>query len=51
MDELIIELDEAKQDEYKQLVADGLQAVNDQLKLNRELACDIKFGDRYSDIH
>ncbi len=50
-DELILELEENRQDEYKQLVADGLQKVNDQLKLNRELACDIKFGKRYSDIH
>lgn len=50
-DELIIELDEDKEDEYRQLVSDGLQAVNDQLKLNRDLACDINFGYKYSDIH
>jgi hypothetical protein len=50
-DELIIELDDDKEQEYYSVVADGLKAVNDQLKLNRELACDIKFGDRYSDIH
>jgi DNA polymerase III epsilon subunit-like protein len=50
-DELVLEIDEDMQDEYKQLVADGLQKVNGQLKLNRELACDIKFGKRYSDIH
>jgi DNA polymerase I-like protein with 3'-5' exonuclease and polymerase domains len=47
----VLEIDEDMQDEYKQLVADGLQKVNGQLKLNRELACDIKFGKRYSDIH
>ena len=51
MDEMILELDEDKQDEYEQLVSDAMQAVNNQLKLNRELACDIKFGKRYSDIH
>lgn len=50
-DELIIEIDDDKEQEYHDVVADGLKAVNDQLKLNRELACDIKFGDRYSDIH
>jgi DNA polymerase I-like protein with 3'-5' exonuclease and polymerase domains len=50
-DELIIELDDDKEQEYYSVVEDGLKAVNDQLKLNRELACDIKFGDRYSDIH
>lgn len=50
-DELILEVDEDMQDEYRELVADALELVNNQLKLNRELACDIKFGKRYSDIH
>lgn len=50
-DELIIELDEGMEEEYRQLVADGLQKVNDMLKLNRELACGIDFGTRYSEIH
>lgn len=50
-DEMILELDEGMEKVYHELVADGLQKVNDQLKLNRELACDIKFGKRYSDIH
>lgn len=50
-DEKILELDEDKKDDYYNLVADAMEAVNNQLKLNRELACDIKFGERYSDIH
>lgn len=50
-DEMVLELDEGMEKVYHELVADGLQKVNDQLKLNRELACDIKFGKRYSDIH
>lgn len=50
-DEMILELDKGMEKVYHELVADGLQKVNDQLKLNRELACDIKFGKRYSDIH
>ncbi len=50
-DEMILELDEDMQDEYKQLVLDGLQKVNDMLKLNRELACGIDFGYNYSEIH
>lgn len=50
-DELILEIPVGEEDVYKQLVADALDKVNQQLKLNRELACDIKFGDRYSDIH
>jgi DNA polymerase I-like protein with 3'-5' exonuclease and polymerase domains len=50
-DELILEIPEDMEEEYKQLVADALEKVNQQLKLNRELACDIKFGRKYSDIH
>jgi DNA polymerase I-like protein with 3'-5' exonuclease and polymerase domains len=50
-DEKILELDEDQKDAYHNLVADAMQAVNNQLKLNRELACDIKFGKKYSDIH
>lgn len=50
-DEKILELEENVQDDYHKLVADAMQAVNNQLKLNRELACDIKFGKKYSDIH
>lgn len=50
-DELILELDDGKQDEYRQLVQDGLQCVNNALKLNRELECGIDFGYKYSDIH
>jgi hypothetical protein len=50
-DELIEEFDEELEDEHRQLVADGLQCVNDALKLNRELACGIDFGRRYSEIH
>jgi hypothetical protein len=50
-DELIAEVPEGEEDVYRQLVADAMGKVNDQLKLNRELACDINFGERYSDIH
>jgi DNA polymerase III epsilon subunit-like protein len=50
-DELIAEVPEGEEEAYRQLVADAMGKVNDQLKLNRELACDINFGDRYSDIH
>lgn len=50
-DELIISFDEGMEVEYEALVADGLQCVNDMLKLNRELACGIDFGYKYSEIH
>jgi hypothetical protein len=50
-DELVLELDDGRQEDYRQLVDDALQCVNNQLKLNRELACGIDFGYKYSEIH
>lgn len=50
-DELILELDDGRQEEYRELVRDALQCVNDALKLNRELDCGIDFGAKYSEIH
>lgn len=50
-DEMVLELDEGMEDDYRTLVNDGLKAVNDMLKLNRELGCGIDFGYKYSDIH
>lgn len=50
-DELVLRLPEGQEDEYKDLVQDAMKAVNNQVKLNRELACDVSFGQKYSDIH
>lgn len=50
-DELILECDENEQQLYHNLVADAIEKVNQQLKLNRELGCDINFGKCYADIH
>lgn len=50
-DELINEQVVEQEQEFEKLIADGLEEVNKQLKLNRELACDINFGKKYSDIH
>lgn len=50
-DELILEVPEGEEAEYKQLVADAIQKVNSALRLNRDLGCDINFGGKYSDIH
>lgn len=33
------------------MLRDAIKAVNDNLKLNRELGIDVQFGSRYSDIH
>ncbi len=50
-DELILEQPSYAEEIYRELVADGLNEVNKQLKLNRDLASDINFGIKYSDIH
>ncbi len=51
LDEIILEFDENMAEEYKQLINDGMDQVNQQLKLNRELACDVQCGKNYSEIH
>lgn len=50
-DELIIELDEGLEGVYEEAVLEALNRVNQTLKLNRELACDVKFGKTYAEIH
>ena len=50
-DEVIIEIPKGLEEEYKALLKDAMEKVNKQLKLNRELACDIQFGNNYSEIH
>lgn len=50
-DELVAGLPDGMQDGYKQLILDAMTAVNNQVKLNRELACDVSFGKKYSEIH
>ncbi len=50
-DEVILELQEAKQEEVSFLLKEAIQKVNKLLKLNRELDCDVSFGTDYSQIH
>lgn len=50
-DEIILELEEGKEEQYKGLTNLALQKVNEQLKLNRQLGCDVQFGSCYADIH
>lgn len=37
--------------DYEKLVADAMSKVNEQIKLNVQLGCDIQFGNKYSEIH
>lgn len=50
-DEVILEIQESKQNDIKNLLQESIQKVNKLLHLNRELECDIKFAKDYSEIH
>jgi DNA polymerase I-like protein with 3'-5' exonuclease and polymerase domains len=50
-DEIILELQESKQEEISLLLKEAIGKVNKLLKLNRELDCDVSFGKDYSQIH
>lgn len=51
-DELILQVRKGNRELWKELV--GVEAIgraNEILKMNRDVACDVQFGDRYSEIH
>jgi DNA polymerase I-like protein with 3'-5' exonuclease and polymerase domains len=50
-DDVAIELDDGKQEEYEKLMRDGIERVNQTVKLNRLLDCDVIFGYSGSEIH
>jgi len=50
-DEIILEIKEDEKDTIKDLLKTSINKVNDMLKLNRDLDCDIQFGNNYSNIH
>lgn len=50
-DEVILELQETKQEDITLILKEAIQNVNKTLKLNRDLDCDISFGKDYSQIH
>jgi DNA polymerase I-like protein with 3'-5' exonuclease and polymerase domains len=50
-DEVILELQETKQEEIKTILKEAIENVNKNLKLNRDLDCDISFGKDYAKIH
>ena len=50
-DEIILEIKEYEKDTIKDLLKTSINKVNDMLKLNRDLDCDIQFGNNYSNIH
>jgi len=50
-DEVILELQETKQEDITLILKEAIQNVNKTLRLNRDLDCDISFGKDYSQIH
>lgn len=50
-DDQCVELDEGKEDETEALLRDGLKKVNETLKLNVEIKCDVAFGYNGSQVH
>lgn len=50
-DELGLTIKKGNRDKCTKMIMDAIQRVNDELKLNRELGCEIQYGGRYSEIH
>lgn len=50
-DEFILCIREGFEDQCTALVEEAMTKLNEELKLNRELACGIAYGKKYSDIH
>ena len=50
-DEIILEIKDNERQEIRDLLKTCINKVNDMLKLNRDLDCDIQFGNNYSNIH
>ena len=51
-DELILQVRKGNRDLWKRLVGvEAMERTNAKLKMNRDVACDVQFGDNYSEIH
>jgi hypothetical protein len=50
-DEVILELKKGNRDAMTKILKDAISDVNDELKLNRALDCDVAYGKDYSEIH
>jgi hypothetical protein len=50
-DDIAIELKEGMQEEYEKLMRDGIERVNQTVKLNRMLDCDVIHGYNGAEIH
>lgn len=50
-DELILEVRKGHRELWINLLNEAMDVTNKELKLNRDCACDVQFGDNYSEIH
>lgn len=50
-DELILQVKKGFRELWTELLHEAMERTNKQLKLNRDCACDVQFGDNYSEIH
>ena len=50
-DEQVVEIQQGFEDVYQVVVMQAIGKVNQSLKLNRDLDCDVQFGSNYSGIH
>ena len=50
-DEVILELKKGNREAMSKILKTAMKKLNEELKLNRELDCDIDFGDSYAEIH
>lgn len=50
-DDMAIRLNDGEQEQYEALARDALKKVNEMLKLNVEIKCDVMFGKNGAEIH
>lgn len=50
-DELILQVKKGYRQLWTDLLNEAMDMTNKELKLNRDCACDVQFGDNYSEIH
>lgn len=50
-DELILQVKKGYRELWESLLHEAMARTNKQLKLNRDCACDVQFGNDYSEIH
>lgn len=51
-DELILQVRKGTREVWEEIVGvEAMKRTNEQLKMNRDVACEVQFGDNYSEIH